>query len=1422
MTGKPAARRDDKTLKGGPITQGSRNVLIGTAGGVACSTCPNGVAPEGNPVNPLLGAKIQAGEVDLALPGPMPFVVSRDYSSYQTDTPAPVGLLGPGWWLPTESSVLQTDDALTLNDTKGRSIRFEPLAPGESAFSRSESLWIVRGGLETLEDTLAFRLHTAWSALHIDDRRNPSLFFITNNPLGPWWIFGPNPPTGPLEGQRLLLLGLSDRFRQALHIQRDAAGVMTAVQDGAGRQYRLELKTLPHVANEGSGGWGSDSGQRLMAVYLSRDPHHPVLPKEPLVRYEYSPRGELAAVFGRDGSEQRRFQYDPRLPGRMTAHHYAGREPVSYVYNNDGKVIEQHRPGLLSYRFDYQAESTVVTDSLGRTRTYHFKGKDGLRRVVQLEHADGSTTQSRFDASGRLVASIDALGRETYFQLDVATGNLLSITLPDGSQSHWSSNEHGQVVEYTNVQGASQLTRYDQLGRLSQVTDGLRQTTRFHYADDQSEYASTIEDANGGKKHLAWTAMAQLASYTDCSGHTTHYRYDRWGQQVQVKGEEGLQTSFDYDRQGRLVTQTNAANQSTRYAYNPAGDLTAITAPDGNAVRFDRDALGRLRVYHYGDSLGLTQQYEFDNAGRLIRLTNENGAHTTFAYDPMDRLIEQINFDGRTQRYAYDMAGRLTQTNDAGQPSRLHYDKGDRLVLREVGDATNPYQEHFEYTRDGSMKKAWHRTELWGNTISVEFERDALGRITRETQLVIDAQGTEAWKHCVQRQFNPIGVESQTTYSGLPPIEWQTYGPGHLHGVVLDGQSLLHFERDKLHRETLRTFGQVQTTRSYDILSRLSHLETQGPQVGDDAIGSSLNRIHHYDLTGQLTHIDTAKGSHQYGYDKAGRLIEATQPGIDTQHYRFDPAGNRLFENQQIATAPEHWENTVRQRINDPQFNLLGTHHASDVAPQADRWIDNRILHDGEYHYDYDQWGNLKRKFKAEGNETHQYVYDSNHRLTQFALHSDTEARGANYHYDPFGRRVAKQVQHADKDGNIVGNLETTFFGWDGDRLVLTEKDKRQIHTLYEPNSFVPMIRIEGDRSEPKHTLVEKIQTQTSVTMPSELAAMFTTLEGELRRNELSEFSKRWMRESEMQVETLRGMLDDECSINGRLVHLYCCDHLGTPVALSNENGFNEWWISLDPWGKSSKEHTQKNIKQTIRLPGQHVESESNLAYNRHRYFDPNTSRYTTQDPIGLIGGNNFYSYANNPIIATDPLGLWAGIDDLIFSGGGAIAGLIGLGVSDIWSGSLSGWEDYTASAIGGAAGGETLLYAGPVAAGAVGGLATNMSKQLLKNLSGKQCGVDVVSTVVDTGIGAVTGNIKGLTIPGITSGRNSMNAIFKQMSTKFKNGTISSVTTKTASKMFVGRSTDAALVRGAAVGSLAGSDASGRPSLVCNCPTEE
>jgi RHS repeat-associated protein len=66
-----------------------------------------------------------------------------------------------------------------------------------------------------------------------------------------------------------------------------------------------------------------------------------------------------------------------------------------------------------------------------------------------------------------------------------------------------------------------------------------------------------------------------------------------------------------------------------------------------------------------------------------------------------------------------------------------------------------------------------------------------------------------------------------------------------------------------------------------------------------------------------------------------------------------------------------------------------------------------------------------------------------------------------------------------------------------------------------------------------------------------------------------------------------------------------------------------------------------ENITCNLRFPGQYADDETGLYYNWHRYYDPDTGRYLTPDPIGLAGGINPFLYClNNPIIRSDPKGL--------------------------------------------------------------------------------------------------------------------------------------------------------------------------------------
>ncbi|WP_077876500.1 RHS repeat domain-containing protein, partial [Escherichia coli] len=108
------------------------------------------------------------------------------YSSYRTRTPAPVGVFGPGWKAPSDIRLQLRDDALVLNDNGGRSIHFEPLLPGEAVYSRSESMWLVRGGKAAQPD--GHTLARLWGALPPDNRHRHydplQGRYITPDPIG--------------------------------------------------------------------------------------------------------------------------------------------------------------------------------------------------------------------------------------------------------------------------------------------------------------------------------------------------------------------------------------------------------------------------------------------------------------------------------------------------------------------------------------------------------------------------------------------------------------------------------------------------------------------------------------------------------------------------------------------------------------------------------------------------------------------------------------------------------------------------------------------------------------------------------------------------------------------------------------------------------------------------------------------------------------------------------------------------------------------------------------------------------------------------------------------------------------------------------------------------------------------------------------
>ncbi|ENF94619.1 RHS repeat-associated core domain protein, partial [Escherichia coli P0305260.15] len=569
----------------------------------------------------------------------------------------------------------------------------------------------------------------------------------------------------------------------------------------------------------------------------------------------------------------------------------------------------------------------------------------------------------------------------------------------------------------------------------------------------------------------------------------------------------------------------------------------------------------------------------------------------------------------------HDLTGKLIRSEDEGLVTHWHYDEADRLTHRTVKGET---AERWQYDERGWLTDISHISE--GHRVAVHYRYDEKGRLTGERQTVHHPQ-TEAllWQHETRHAYNAQGLANRCIPDSLPAVEWLTYGSGYLAGMKLGDTPLVEYTRDRLHRETLRSFGRYELTTAY----------TPAGQLQSQHLNSLLSdRDYTWNDNGELIRISSPRQTRSYSYSTTGRLtgVHTTAANLDIRiPYATDPAGNRLP---------------------DPELHPDST---------LSMWPDNRIARDAHYLYRYDRHGRLTEKtdlipegvIRTDDERTHRYHYDSQHRLVHYTRTQYEEPLvESRYLYDPLGRRVAKRVWRRERDltgwMSLSRKPQVTWYGWDGDRLTTIQNDRTRIQTIYQPGSFTPLIRVETATGElaktQRRSLADTLQQSGgedggSVVFPPVLVQMLDRLESEILADRVSEESRRWLASCGLTVEQMQNQMDPVYT-PARKIHLYHCDHRGLPLALVSTEGATEWCAEYDEWGNLLNEENPHQLQQLIRLPGQQYDEESGLYYNRHRYYDPLQGRYITQDPIGLKGGWNFYQYPLNPVQYIDSMGL--------------------------------------------------------------------------------------------------------------------------------------------------------------------------------------
>lgn len=1081
--GMPAARKGDLTESGGPIIQGSATVLIGDSGGIACSTCPGGKAI-GSPVNPTLGAKVLLGpeDLDFALPGPMPLVWQRQYSSYVSPAHGPqCGLLGWGWRLPHELRIDLQPTQTLLHDAGGRVITFdEPLRAGQTLQSDSEALLLLRGGgaeaynsgtpANLAQELLPWIHQERWAHVPALAKTDASYILAATQTGRTLWIFK-SQASGACH-----LIGLMDAFGRSQQYHHDEHGRLNAITDGAGRRYALlynrESEPRPHSGTE------TDTGLRLLGVDCVYNPHdsspdsthagtvpstsHPV----PLVRYHYSSQGDLIAVHARDGQRTRQFRYDSQH--RMVAHRVRNGPEHSYVYESPApgaRVIEHYNEEGLSYHFSYQdaapqdpqaASCTTVRDSLGRTTEYHHQGRGGLKRITRQVNPDGSEEHFQYDGAGRRIAATDLLGRTTHWRYD-GQGNLLGVQGPDGrsSQQRWGlpgTAQDGLLLQSTSTNSSASgiQTHYthDEWGRLTETSvtaADLITTTRLQYQEGAphtlsptarawADQPEAIIDPQGGRKTLGYNACGQLTSYTDCSGHTTRWQYDAWGELIEETDALGHPTRHQRDTLGRLLQTQQADGSLVQYRWGDNGQVQAITlgavahrtsdtglAPVTTTITYDHDLWGRVTAQ---TQAGASLHLRYDAAGRVIELINENHATTRFTYDSQDRLIQEVGFDGRSQAYRYDAAGQLIEKTDSQDSS-----------LAAATEGAGTVRSRYHYDSAGRL--------TYRITAKAEVARNAADQAASTTTPNTDLQihqfsyadsgellSTQGWELSAKATTALISAWLLLSTEQLRAVLNQQHDPQALaNSPWLQSLQVQHLQlssRVDLQRDALgRTTGDVQT------LYRL--LDSLNSGANKTALATEFeHRIHHrlgalgerqaseLQGIGQLDWLTYGSG-HVHGV-----LLNQTPLLALERDKLHREVGRSLHLLQDSADLHQQQKlNLITQtRQLDPLGRLLHQRWqglpGQASAPQSAAPLIGGLQ---QRRYTYDSLGQLIGIQTP--TEANAYQYDNRQRLVGHTQASAQEGHQHRWRLDPAGNRL-----NSAPEGKPAGATATPAANW--------------------------------------------------------------------------------------------------------------------------------------------------------------------------------------------------------------------------------------------------------------------------------------------------------------------------------------------------------------------------------------------------------
>ncbi|MDR6594751.1 RHS repeat-associated core domain-containing protein [Saccharothrix longispora] len=754
------------------------------------------------------------------------------------------------------------------------------------------------------------------------------------------------------------------------------------------------------------------------------------------------------------------------------------------------KTLYEYTPGGLVFR----VLAEVAAPGGGTRRVVLERNDyDGAGNLVKRTGPNGKVTQYTYNEVGRVtevLADPTGLARRTGYRYD-ANGNVTQVARSgQGSNTPGVQTSAGSVVDYAYDNAGNQVSetiqqvtppltttrRYDKRGLLVAETDPRGNvaganpaafTTEFRNDESERQVAVTLP-----------AVQVETAGGTPTTARPeTLVGFDTFGDQVEVRDENGRVTRTTHDKVGRPVRaetpeytapgSTAPVKGATATKYDAVGNAVEVTSPRGAVTRFRYDQLGRLveRQDPKADdptAVGGVWSYTYTHNGEQLSATDPTGARVESTYDELGRQVTSTRLERRpvpaahTTRLEYNDAGELlTSTSPSNDVTRFGYD-----ALGQRTSATDPAGVAMQQGYDGLGRPVWQRDAL-GRTsylrydgasrLTGQFSLNGQGGVLRRTSYTHDAAGnvltaTDAMTRTatysydaasrLTRQVEPVSAtESITTSFGYDARGNRTrytdgrgnrfittYNAWSLPESVVEPATTAHpAAADRTWTSTYDVAGNaVKLTAPGGVVRdrRYDALERLVSETGSGAAATS-ERVRSYDPAGRLTEVDAPGGRNTYAYDDRGGLLTATGPSGNSS-FAYDGDGRVTSRTDAAGTTAFGYDKGRLKTVTDGVTGVGLTYDYNETGQlKSLKYGASRTRA-----FDYDALGRQKSDVMTDASgatvSSLVYEYDNNDRLTRKVTAGLAGAGDHTYTYD-----------HANRLKSWTVGGTTTEYAWD-------------------------------------------------------------------------------------------------------------------------------------------------------------------------------------------------------------------------------------------------------------------------------------------------------------------------------------------------------------------------------------------------------